>query len=67
MTSLLHPKTEVTSHLNWEAMALMGPKIALWPPLLLAIIQQNVSFWHISVQKPFLWVTVPCIARSLHT
>ena len=44
MTSLLHPKTEVTRHLNWEARALLGPKIALWPPLLLTIIQQNVPF-----------------------
>ena len=44
MTSLLHPKTDVTRHSNWDARALLGPKIALWPPLVLTITQQNAPF-----------------------
>ena len=44
MTSLLHPTTEVTRHSNWEARAFLGPKIALRPPLVVTIIQQNAPF-----------------------
>ena len=44
MTSLLHSKTKDTRHSNWAARALLSPKIALWPPLVLTIIQQNVPF-----------------------
>ena len=54
MTSLLHPKTEVTRRIFCDARALLAFKIGSGAPSWLIIIQQNVHFLHISAPKAVL-------------
>ena len=45
----------------------LAERIKLWPFLLFTILSKMRIFCTSLLQRPFLWATVPCIARSLHT